>query len=99
MSTIFNFYIDVANLPKEKFEKRKNGKVFYNFTGIINDEPSKYNENVVIFQRQSKEQYEAKVDRIYHGNGSVIWTDGKISAIQKKEKNKYEDLEKNDLPF
>tara|TARA_X000001382_G_scaffold130792_1_gene126964 strand:- start:1022 stop:1288 length:267 start_codon:yes stop_codon:yes gene_type:complete len=88
MSTLINFYIDINSLPKDKFKKGKNGKVFYNFTANIEDATNKYGQNVSIFTEQSKEERDNKTPRDYHGNGSVRWTDGKITVA-----------EKNDLPF
>ena len=41
MASLLSVSIDVSSLPKEKFIKGKNGKVYYDFTLAINDE-SKY---------------------------------------------------------
>ena len=38
MASLLNVSIDVSSLPKEKFVKGKDGKVWYEFTLSINDE-------------------------------------------------------------
>tara|TARA_R100001015_G_C4606644_1_gene161707 strand:- start:623 stop:919 length:297 start_codon:yes stop_codon:yes gene_type:complete len=98
MSTLINFWIDVNSLPKDKFKKGKNGKVFYNFTANIEDVTNEYGQNVSIFQEQTKEERDNKIKRNYHGNGSVVWTDGNIVKAEKKKSANY-DNNNNDLPF
>jgi hypothetical protein len=34
-----------------------------------------YNNNVSVYKKQSKEERDAQVKRIYAGNGRVVWTD------------------------
>ena len=84
MSALINFSIDVAKLPKDNFVKGKNGKVFLNLTMAVNDE-SKYGNNTAVYVSQSKEEREAKKNRTYLGNGSVVWTDNKICCAKKDE--------------
>ena len=98
MSTLINFYIDINSLPKNKFKKGKNGKVFYNFTANIEDDTNQFGQNVSIFSEQSKEDRDNKIKRSYHGNGAVVWTDGSIvKAENKNSKNSI--IDNNDLPF
>lgn len=87
MSTLLNLSIDVANLPKEKFVKAKNGKVYYNFTVSINDETNQFGQNVSAFDSMSKEEREAGKNKIYIGNGKVVWTDGSIVVAERKEQD------------
>ena len=98
MSTLINFWIDVNSLHKDKFKKYKNGKVFYPFTANIEDVSNEYGQNVSIFLEQTEEERKNKVDRNYHGNGSVVWTDGKIVKAEKKN-SKNSVIDNNDLPF
>ena len=87
MSALLNLSIDVANLPKEKFVKAKNGKVYYNFTVSINDETNDYGQNVSAFDSMSKEEREAGKKKVYIGNGKVVWTDGNIVVAERKEQD------------
>jgi len=86
MSALLNLSIDVANLPKEKFVKGKNGKVYYNFTVSVNDQTNDYGQNVSAFDSMSKEEREAGKNKTYIGNGKVIWTDGNIVVAERVEK-------------
>ncbi len=72
MGAIINASIDVKALPNHKFQAEKDGKVYYNFTIIINDE-TRFNNNVWITDSQTQEEREAKVQRKTLGNGSVVW--------------------------
>jgi len=84
MASLLSVSIDVASLPKEKFTKAKNGKVYYNFTLAVNDE-SKYGNNVSVFDAQTQEEREAKKPKQYLGNGKVFWTDGNVVRAEKDE--------------
>ena len=72
MGAIINASIDMKAIPNHKFQAEKNGKVFYNFTIIINDE-TRFKNNVWITDSQTQEEREAKKPRITLGNGSVIF--------------------------
>ncbi len=74
MGAIINASIDVKALPNHKFQAEKDGKVYYNFTIIINDE-TRFKNNVWITDNQTQEEREAKLPRKTLGNGSVVWID------------------------
>jgi hypothetical protein len=84
MASLLSVSIDVASLPKEKFTKGKNGKVYYNFTMAINDD-TRYGNNVSVYDSQTQEEREAKKAKDYLGNGKVFWTDGNIVKAEKEE--------------
>jgi hypothetical protein len=85
MSALLNLSIDVANLPKEKFVKAKNGKVYYNFTISVNDQTNDYGQNVSAFDSLTKEEREAGKNKSYIGNGKVVWTDGSIVVAERQD--------------
>jgi hypothetical protein len=101
MSSIINLSIRVDKLPKEKFVMGKDGAVYYNCTLNINDDANQWGQNVSLTDSQTKEEREAKKAKNYLGNGNVVWTDGKITAVKKegqqvvKEAVEVDDL----LPF
>ena len=84
MSAIINASIEVSGLPKEKFVKAKNGKVYYNFTVAINED-TRYGNNCSFYDSQTQEERSAKKPRNFIGNGKVVWTDGKITLAEKEE--------------
>tara|TARA_R110000751_G_scaffold72051_1_gene146134 strand:+ start:777 stop:1118 length:342 start_codon:yes stop_codon:yes gene_type:complete len=84
MGAIINASIDIKALPNHKFQAEKDGKVYYNFTIIINDE-TRFKNNVWITDNQTQEEREAKVPRKTLGNGSVVWIDnGKGQNVDKE---------------
>lgn len=84
MSSIINLSIRVDKLPKEKFVMGKDGAVYYNCTLNINDDANQWGQNVSLTDSQTKEEREAKKAKTYLGNGNVVWTDGKITAVKKE---------------
>jgi hypothetical protein len=95
MSAIINVSMRVDALPKEKFVSGKDGKVYYNFTVSVNDEPNQFGQNVSLTDSQTQEEREAKKPKVYLGNGNVVWTNGEIKTAPKKEKAEVVD----NLPF
>ena len=83
-------------LPKEKFIKGKDGAVYYNFTLSINDE-SKYGNNVWVTDSQTKEEREAKVNKLSLGNGKVVWTNNIINVAEQEQQ--VAQAVNEDLPF
>ena len=97
MASLINLNINVEELPKEKFVKRKKG-VYYNLTISVNDETNQFGQNVSAFDSQTKEEREAKKPKQYIGNGKVVWTDGKSTKAQQEPQP--QDNDNNvDLPF
>jgi hypothetical protein len=99
MSAIINLSIRVDKLPKEKFVMGKDGAVYYNCTLSINDDANQWGQNVSLTDSQTKEERDAKKQKNYLGNGSVVWTDGSIIAIKKDFENSKSTKVEVDLPF
>jgi hypothetical protein len=85
MSALVNFSLRVDKLPKQNFIKGKNGAVYVNLTASINNDTNQYGQNVSFFVSQSKEERENKKDKLYIGNGQVVWNDGEIKNAEKKQ--------------
>jgi hypothetical protein len=99
MSTLINGSIRVDKLPKEKFVKGKDGAVYYNFTIAVQDE-TRYGNNVAFMDSQTKEERDAKKPKTYLGNGSVFWTDGKITLAEREDQSAMvKETAGDDLPF
>jgi len=96
MAAIINASIDVSKLPKEKFVKGKDGRIWYRFTISVNDE-TRYGNNVSFSDSQTKEEREAKKPKTFFGNGKVIWTNNEIKLAEKEEV--VEQSNNDDLPF
>jgi hypothetical protein len=98
MSSLINFNLNVAKLPKEKFVAGKDGAVYVNLTMAVNDE-TRYGNNTSVYVAQSKEEREAKKQRQYIGNGKVLWTDNVITLAEREPQADPVTTEKVDLPF
>lgn len=82
MSSLGNVYFTKAKL--EELVKLADKGISLLFS--INDDTNQYGQNVSFTVSQTKEQKEAKEPKKYVGNGSIVWTDGKIKTADKVEK-------------
>ncbi len=102
MSSLIVGSIRVDKLPKEKFISGKDGAVYANITISVGDE-TRYGNNVSIYDSQTKEEREAKVQRNYLGNAKVVWTDSKITLAEREDNEQKVvvpvDEQSGDLPF
>jgi hypothetical protein len=83
MATIINASIDVTKIPKEALIKGKKG-TYANVTVFINDE-TRYGNNASVAMSMSKEEREAGQEKIWLGNGRVVFTEGEVKLAEKEE--------------
>ena len=84
MGALINVSVNLDKLDKTRIIKGKSGN-YYNFTVSVNDQTSQYGDNASLFNTQSKEEREAKAEKVYVGNGKVVWTDGNITMAERQE--------------
>lgn len=75
MASIINFSINLNKIPKGKIIEGKKGK-YLPLTLTVNDEVDPYGNQGPVVVAQSKEEREAKAEKVYLGNATVIWTNG-----------------------
>ncbi len=75
MASIIKFSINLDKIPKDKIINGKKGK-YLPMTVTINDELDAYGNQGPVVVEQSKEEREAKTDKVYLGNAKVVWTNG-----------------------
>ena len=75
MASIIATSIDLTKIPKDKIINGKKGK-YLPITITINDELDNYGNNGPVTVQQTKEERDAKVEKVYLGNVKVVWTDG-----------------------
>lgn len=75
MASIIKANLNLAAIPKDKIYKGKKGS-YLPITITINDELGNYGDNGPIIVEQTKEERDAKVDKVYLGNVKVVWTNG-----------------------
>lgn len=81
MAGLVNISLDLSKIDKTKI---KDGK-YLNAIVAIGDDTNQYGQNASVYISQTKEEREAKSNRIYFGNGKVVWNDGNIVNAEKVE--------------
>lgn len=75
MASIVKFSINLDKIDKTKIINGKKGK-YLPLTLTLNNDVDQYGNQGPVIMEQSKEEREAKADKIYLGNAAVVWTDG-----------------------
>lgn len=77
---IINASIDLTKIDKSKIvttdksgQPFKNGAKYLNIQIFVNDELNQFDQDTSIAIQQSKEENEAKVARVYIGNGKTVF--------------------------
>lgn len=88
MASVINGFIKADELKRINQNKLIHGQkgVRIPITILVNDE-SRYGNNVTFIVSQSSEERDAKAEKHYLGNGSVVWTDGNIKKGEKDQEN------------
>jgi hypothetical protein len=84
MASIIKANINLNDIPKEKIYKGKKGS-YLPITITINDEVDNYGNQGPIVVEQTKEEREAKAQKVYLGNVKVVWTNGTNVAAAPRE--------------
>ena len=97
MSTIGKINLNLSNIDKSKIFEGKKGK-YLPITFVINDEKDDYGNDGPVYIEQTKEEREAKADKVYLGSTKIVWTSegGAAKASSAPEQNSQEG---GDLPF
>jgi len=75
MASIIATSIDLNKIPKDKIIIGKKGK-YLPITITLNDDLDQFGNNGPVVVQQSKEEREAKTEKVYLGNVKVVWTNG-----------------------
>ena len=102
MASIIATSINLNMIPKDKIIEGKKGK-YLPITITLNDELDQFGNQGPVVVQQTKEERDAKVEKVYLGNVKVVWTNGdNVSPPPRTDqpqaaqvKTKVED----DLPF
>ena len=90
---IISASIDLSKIDKNRIIHGEKGGKFYNISIIVKDEVDKYGRDVQITEGQSKEEREAKKDRVFIGGGKTVYTSEVKQDTPKETKHE------GDLPF
>ncbi len=76
MGKLISLGINLSKVDKSKLTESKTGEKWLNITVELKDVADNYGNDVSCWQSQSKEEREAKVNRVYLGNGKVVYSGG-----------------------
>lgn len=72
MSELINVSICVSDIPRDQIKVANNGKKYIAVCVSQLREPDSYENTHSVFMRQTKEEREAKVPRVFIGRGKAI---------------------------
>lgn len=104
MASIMKANIDLNKIPKDKIYKGKKGS-YLPIVITINDELGMFGDSGPIIVEQTKDERDAKVDKVYLGNVKIVWTNGTNVDAAPKEDNQQQSapravaVEDDGLPF
>ena len=85
MASIIATSIDLTKIPKDKIINGKKGK-YLPITITLNDDLDNFGNNGPVCVQQTKDERDAKVEKVYLGNVKVVWTNGdNVAAAPKGE--------------
>ena len=107
MASLNDLYFKLETLETLVSTLKKKGDKGISLTISISDTANDYGQNVSSYVSQSKDDRDAKKNKFYVGNGKTFWTDGKITAMEKKGNNSKKkealtgsnDFDEDKLPF
>ena len=84
MASIIATSINLNKIPKDKIVDGAKGK-YLPITITLNDELDQFGNNGPVTVQQSKEERDAKVEKIYLGNVKVVWTNDQNVGVAPKQ--------------
>ena len=86
MAGIIKTSINLSEIPKDKIIEGKKGK-YLPITITLNDELDQFGNNGPVVVQQTKEERDAKTEKVYLGNVKVVWTNGENVAPAPKQES------------
>ncbi len=84
MASIIATSINLNSIPKDKIIEGKKGK-YLPITITLNDEVDQFGNQGPVVVQQSKEERDAKTEKVYLGNVKVVWTNGDNVTVAPRE--------------
>ena len=103
MASILKTSINLNKIDKSKIIEGKKGK-YLPITITINDEVDQFGNNGPVVISQTKEEREAKTEKVFLGNVQVVWTNGDNVSVAPRQDQPAQVAPKqavveDDLPF
>ena len=84
MASIIATSINLNKIPKDKIINGAKGK-YLPITITLNDELDQFGNNGPVVVQQTKEERDAKVEKVYLGNVKVVWTNDNNVGVAPRE--------------
>ena len=84
MASIIATSINLSEIPKDKIIEGKKGK-YLPITITLNDELDQFGNNGPVVVQQTKEERDAKAEKVYLGNVKVVWTNDVNVGVAPRE--------------
>ena len=84
MASIIATSIDLTKIPKDKIITGAKGK-YLPITITLNDELDQFGNNGPVVVQQTKEEREAKTEKVYLGNVKVVWTNDQNVGVAPRQ--------------
>jgi len=84
MASIIATSINLNKIPKDKIINGAKGK-YLPITITLNDELDQFGNNGPVTVQQSKEERDAKTEKVYLGNVKVVWTNDQNVGVPPRE--------------
>tara|TARA_B100000424_G_C22934196_1_gene497021 strand:+ start:1034 stop:1339 length:306 start_codon:yes stop_codon:yes gene_type:complete len=101
MAGIVKTSINLDKIPKDKIIEGKKGR-YLNLVFTVNNEQDQFGNQGPVCVDQTKEERDAKTEKVYLGNVKVVWTDGNFPApipYEKQPTPQKQEMQADDLPF
>ena len=101
MASIIATSINLNKIPKDKIIEGAKGK-YLPITITLNDELDQFGNNGPVCVQQTKEERDAKTEKVYLGNVKVVWTNDQNVGTAPKQQTVTPQPAKqvvDDLPF
>ena len=84
MAGIIKTSINLTKIPKDKIIDGAKGK-YLPITITVNDDVDQFGNHGPVVVSQSKEERDAKAEKVYLGNVKVVWTNGNNVDVAPRE--------------
>lgn len=98
MSKLVTIKLNVSKIPRERIFKGKSGS-YIDLDVWVNDNADQYGNDASVNIRQTKEEREAKVPKIYVGNGKTVFGFDSEPAPARSQSSTRDDDDGDDIPF
>lgn len=99
MAQLISASINLSKIDKTKIVRGKDGAQYYDITISVNDSKNDYGQDVSIYEKQTKDQQQAKEKKNFLGNGKIFWSSRPTEQNSPQPNQQQAPQDESDLPF